>query len=315
VSALPDAGGAFPGRLTASPAPPIDPHRDAARALAVAQRLDAFRALATPTFHTREGDVAVPIPFHMAWDYRGHGAVVTDHAGALAGAGRRAGMPDGVVALVTAGRGTPLQVARLTQQLIDEGHLPPDKGEAPGLPQRVRKMMFDHGIGLDCAGYVQQALLASRAVTRASAGLRPPVLENLAGLAGRGYARVPLDEIRAGDLVILQPPPPSTYNPAPVGHTAIVREAHATTAPELAFLTEKVGVSTEAAAGGRWTTIVLDSSWGSGGDSSKGGVDRRTWWHDGAGGGWAWTGDDGAVSSGATPCNHTVEGIYRIQGR
>src|SRR5208282_4927677 len=67
VSDLPDAGGAWLGRLTASPAPPIDPHRDATRALAVAQRLDAFRALATPTFHTREGDVAVPIPFHMAW--------------------------------------------------------------------------------------------------------------------------------------------------------------------------------------------------------------------------------------------------------
>ncbi|MGO9838101.1 MAG: hypothetical protein ACLP1X_28290 [Polyangiaceae bacterium] len=319
VSELPDAGGALPGRLTARPTPlvGVGATRTVTRSAdaVVAQRLDAFRALATPTFHTTEGDVAVRIPFRMNSEYYGHAAVVSGNAAALASAARRVGLTDDVVALAKAGRATPLQVTRLTQGLIGEGRLPAAAQGAPGLDLRVRTMMFDHGVGLDCAGYVQQALLAARGVTRANLGLRPPLMENLSGLAERGYVRVSLQEARAGDLFILKPPAPSTNDPRPVGHTAIVRDSYPTTGGELDRLTGTAHISTEAATSGRWTTIVVDSSWGCGGSPGRGGVDRRIFWHETVSDQWAWTEDAGRIGSGALPYEHAIDGMYRATGR
>jgi hypothetical protein len=317
VSELPDAGGVLPGSLTARPTPLAGAAPTATRSAdaVVAQRLDAFQALATPTFHTTEGDVAVAIPFRMNSEYYGHAAVVAGNAAALASAGRRVGLTDDVVALVKAGRATPFQVTRLTQELIDEGRLPAAAEGAPGLQQRVRMMMFDHGVGLDCAGYAQQALLAARGVTRANIGLRPPLMENLTGLTERGYARVSIREVRAGDLFILKAPAPSTNDPRPVGHTAIVRDSHPTTGRELELLTGAAHISTEAATNGRWTTIVVDSSWGCGGSPARGGVDRRIFWHETVSDQWAWTEDARGISSGALPYGHALDGMYRATGR
>jgi hypothetical protein len=317
VSELPDATGALPGALTAGPTPSVTANQVVTRAEAVvmAQRLDAFQALANPTFHTAEGDVTVAIPFRMNREYYGHGMVVAGNASALAAAGRRVGLTDEAVALVKAGRATPLQVALLAQGLIDEGRLPVGGQGTPGLAQRVRVMMFDHGVGLDCAGYVQQALLAARGVTRASVGLRPPLMENLGGLAQRGYARVSVEEARSGDLLILQAPAPSANDPHPVGHTAIVRDARPTTGGERDWLTRAGQISGAAAANGRWTTIVVDSSWGSGGSAARGGVDRRTLWHETVSDQWVWTEDRSVVESGPLPYAHALDGIYRAPGR
>jgi len=313
VSEPPDAEGGLPAGAAVGPAPVLAAPPEATRETMLAQRLDAFMTLARPTFRTSDGDVSVAIPFHMNTPLYEQFALAVGHVATLAAAGRRVGMTDYAVALVTAGRGTPVQIASLTQELLDEGLLPADQTKA--LDQRVRTMMVDYGIGLDCAGYVQQALLAARGVTRAAAGLRAPLLEDLSGLAQRGYARVSLEEVRTGDLFIFRPPAPRPYDPNPVGHTAIVRDSHATTATELAWLTQTIGISPEAAANGGWTTFRFDSSWGSSGVATAGGVARRTLWHDAVNGTWIWTMDAGRIQSGRLAYGHEIDGIYRAKGK
>src|SRR5580700_4978217 len=196
VSELPDAGSGLPSGLAPRPSAVVAAPKQPAPTgpTVLAQRLDAFLKLATPTFHTSEGDVSVPIPFRMNSARSAELAQVDGRAATLAHAGHNAGLADDEISLVAAGRGTPAQVARVTQELLDEGLLP--GGPKATLAQRVREMMFDYRAGLDCAGYAQQAFLAAHGLTRAAAGLRSPLLENLSGLAQRGYARVSLEDVR-----------------------------------------------------------------------------------------------------------------------
>jgi hypothetical protein len=273
-------------------------------------RLDAFLSLATPTFHTKEGDVTVSIAFRMSGEYPGNGRRVSDNAGALVTAGRRIGLTEGTVSLVKSGRGSVEQVTRLAQALIDEGHLAPQGEGTLKLAGRVRQMMFQYGVGVDCAGYVQQAFLAAHGVARAAVGLRPPLLEDLSGLDRRGYVRVALADVRTGDVFVLFPPPGAS-----VGHRAIVRDVHPTTSAEFDLLNKSVGVSNEQATGGHWTTFVVDSSWGSGGAAQDGGVARRTWWHDTVSNKWISSGDRGSVQVSVGPYDHTIDGIFRLKGK
>jgi hypothetical protein len=273
-------------------------------------RLDAFLALATPTFHTNEGDVAVSIAFRMTGADSWNTGEVSHNSGALVNAGRRAGLTEGTVSLVTSGRASVAQATVLAQALIDEGHLLPGGPGTSKLEVRVRQMMFSFGVGVDCAGYVQQAFLAAHAVTRSAVGLRPPLLENLSGLDQRGYVRVALSDVRTGDLFILRPPSPTS-----VGHTAIVRDAYPTTGAEFDKLQRTVGLSSAQAASGRWTTFVVDSSWGSGGIAQYGGVARRQWWHDTVSDKWLSSGDRGSITVSTKPYGHTIEGIFRLKAK
>jgi hypothetical protein len=314
VSELPDAGTGLPSGLAPGPSAVVAaPKLPApAGATVLAQRLDAFLRLATPLFHTSEGDVSVPIPFRMNSARSAERARIEGHAPALEKAARRAGMTNDALGILVSARGTPAQIARVTQELLDEGILPAGPGELAG---RVRTMMFTYGLGIDCAGYVQQAFLAAHAVTRAAAGLRAPLLEDLTGLAQRGYERVPIEEIRVGDLFIFRPPAPEPSYPHPVGHTAVVSDSHATTASEFENLTATIGISSETAKSGRWTTVLLDSSWGNRGLALSGGVARRTFWHDAVSGKWIWTEDAGGIRSNRLPYHHEIDGIYRAKGR
>jgi cell wall-associated NlpC family hydrolase len=293
-----------------SPSVVTSPQATRAAGTAVTARLDAFLALATPTFHTTEGDVAVSIAFRMNSSVSWNAGEVSRNSGALVSAGRRAGLTEGTVSLVISGRASVAQAAVLAQALIDEGHLPPGGPGTSKLAVRVRQMMFSFGVGVDCAGYVQQAFLAAHDVKRSAVGLRPPLLENLSGLDQRGYVRVALSDVRTGDLFILQPPSPTS-----VGHTAIVRDAYPTTRPEFDRLQKAVGLSNAQAASGRWTTFVVDSSWGSGGVAQDGGVARRQWWHDTISDKWLSSGDRGSVTVSTGPYEHTIEGIFRLKVR
>jgi hypothetical protein len=315
VSELPDSGGGLPSGLAPDPSAVVAaPEQPVPTGAAVmAQRLDAFLELATPTFHTSEGDISVPIPFRMNTLHGAELAHTDGRAATLVNAGHRAGMTDYAIGLVTAGRGTPAQVTSVTQELLDEGLLP--SGPRGTLAQRVRKMIFDYRAGLDCAGYVQQAFLAAHGVTRAAAGLRAPLVENLSGLGDRGYKRVPVEDVRTGDLFIFRPSAPTPNDPNPVGHTTVVRDSHATPAAELDMLTQTIGLSPEVAANGRWTTILVDSSWGNSGVASLGGVSRRSLWHDTVSSQWIWTGDAGSIMSGRLPYRHVIDGIYRAKGK
>jgi cell wall-associated NlpC family hydrolase len=171
--------------------------------------------------------------------------------------------------------------------------------------------MFTHGIGLDCAGYVQQAFLSVQGISRENAGFHVARNENLSGLAARGFTRVSIDDIRPGDLLILGPVPRS--NPHAVGHTAIVYDVHDTTEEEHAYLQRAGRVPTTTSGPRAMRTIVLDSSWGNGGDPTRGGVQRRSFWQDKTTGLWTWSDPSGVLRSGPAgfPYDHPIEGFYR----
>jgi hypothetical protein len=175
---------------------------------------------------------------------------------------------------IQVGRGTPSQVHALTQALLDAGKLPPAaKDESTSV--RVRRMMCDYGIGLDCAGYSQQALLAAHGITRAQVGLDHDVTnESLSNLSRAHFARVAPEDARAGDVLALGPPRGDT-----VGHRLVVFERHEASAEELQRYR---AVSQGGSLGtGRVTVLSVDSSFGSNGDPAQGGVQRQTWLYDG----------------------------------
>jgi hypothetical protein len=284
----------------------------------VGKRLDDFMQRATPTFQTPDGCVVqVPIGFFMNHPQL---TPLDAHKRAVLGAVMQGlGLTAEQQAALRNGRGAPEQVAAVTQALINRGELegpktdPGEKRLTP--PQRIRATMRSFGLGLDCAGYVQQAFLASRgSPSRASVGLKSPANENLVGLSARGFARLAnVDQAAPGDLFILAADPPDALNPHPVGHTAIVRDVHPTTAEEVTWLQQKLGQSAPPELNtGRWTSFVVDSSWGSGGQPEQGGVERRTWWHDALSDKWIGIDDWGNGPRVAErPYGHGIDGVYR----
>jgi len=254
-------------------------------------RLDKFLERATPWFTAEGKDVAVRIPFRMTMNAEavndprraGDAWVVQERTvranePELIAAARAAGLSKDDVSRLHEGRATPEQIRAVTQALIDAGHLPGSSRDAPDLPARIKKMMFDHGIGLDCAGFVQQDFLASRGMARQATGLERDIAnENLANLRHKGFARVLLTDARPGDLFILNPP-----GRGEVGHTMMVYDRRDATKDELAELRKQPGF-----ASGRVTAYVLDSSYGSNAQFDVGGVMRQVWWRDEDTGTWA----------------------------
>lgn len=281
-------------------------------------RLDAFYESANPTFHTHEGDVRVALPFRMATDPRVASSRdplaepyarierrVQGNWKELVAVAARAGIGPEETARLPMGRVAPGTIERVTQGLIDTGKLPP--GATVDLGARIRTMMAHYGVGIDCAGYVQQAFLASRGISRAQAGFRPMMFENLSGLSGRGYRRVAPADIAAGDLFIFCAP-----DRHQVGHTAIVHAARGATAEEarkLATYAHTFGLVDPT----RLERIEVDTSWGSGADPLNGGVRRTVFWHDETSDRWM-SQATGAWSVDTTPYpRHAIDGVYRLR--
>jgi hypothetical protein len=295
-------------------------------------RLDNFLERSTPWFTAEGKDVAVRIPFRMTIDPKAvndprnagdawmvHERTVQANEPELIDAARAAGLSS-VIDRLHEGRATPEQVRAVTQALIDAGHLPASSPGAPDLPARIKKMMFDHGIGLDCTGFVQQDFLASRGLARKATGFNPEIAnENLANLQGKGFARVSLTNARPGDLFILNPP-----EPGQVGHTMIVYD-HRDATPEEATELQARGFEP-----GRIQAFVLDSSYGSNAQFDMGGVMRQVWFRDDKGK-WArkmeTTEPDGRRADEGfkvyprnpktdeeSPYEHPIDGMYRPLG-
>jgi hypothetical protein len=268
--------------------------------------LDRFRAAATPTLRTPQGPVTVSIGFRMADDEtHEHAKLVGGNLRALDRASGAAGVSAPDEYLASVGRASPEVVARLTQALIDQGRLPP--GDPATLRDRVRQMMYDHGIGMDCAGYVRQALTAIRGSAWTHAHLKRRIGDDdLANLGQEGFRRVREGDLRAGDVIALAKRPEE--GPRAVGHRVIVFEQHMATDAELDSLRSQ---TLAALTPGRVRVITVDSSWGSSGQAPDGGVDRRAWWHDEATGQWYWLDDRRALQSDARPYGHPLDGMYR----
>jgi hypothetical protein len=248
--------------------------------------MDAFLRSATPTYRVEGQDVSVPIPFRMtvqkgdptsAWGVQER--TVDAKLGELRAAAKSVGLGDADhLNRLRCGRCSPDEVRRVTQALIDRGFLPAWSTETPDVASRIRKMMFDHGIGIDCAGFTQQDFLASRGLRRSETGLKPEMLqEDLTQLGHQGFTRTDIDHARPGDILVLEAP--QSDQP---GHTALVYDRREATPDEAALLRRESGFGT-----GRITAFVLDSSWGSDATFGKGGVQRQTWWHDEGSGLWA----------------------------
>jgi hypothetical protein len=277
--------------------------------LEIQNRLDAFRAQATPTYHTQWGDVQVATPFRLPrYPVTPKAQKELDRACSLLKMSRSE------VVVLQLGRGTPAQIQRVTQALIDGGALAPDGGS---LDDRVRRMMSDHGIGMDCAAYVGQGFAASRGVDRAHSQLGTVRfdLDDLSNLQKRDFVQVGIEAARTGDIVALGPP--AEREP---GHRAIVYAARDATDADRQFLRiraahreaqDEEGALVQLAGSGTLRVLVVDSCWGSGQDPLVGGVERRMWWHDPLTGMWASTNASGTPATGKTPYHHPVEGAYR----
>jgi hypothetical protein len=214
------------------------------------------------------------------------------------------------VDLINSGRATPELLARATQALIDAGYLPARTSSGSKAPaDRIRQLMFEFGVGLDCAGYVAPASLSARGITRAAARFAEPSNESLSGLPGQGFAQVHLlDALRPGDIFVLAP-----NSGESVGHRAIVRDAQPASPSEIEALRSGWSLPGSAKTSDRWLRIVVDSSWGNGGSAQRGGVERRIWWHDTTSGLWAWRSNGAAVVT-SDPYNHADWKVYTPAG-
>ncbi len=278
----------------------------------------------TATYHGRDmgddvywdaGGTRVAAPFAMSKHYATQESSMKKLERVVAKAAVRAHLSLAtVVNRIQKGRGSPHEIRVLTQALIDTVGEP--AGGRPWRPQAIRQLMFDCGIGIDCAGYTQQAYLAATGLTRPQAGFRDVMNEALFGLDQRGFRRVAsLQDVRPGDIVSM-----TSRSTGEVGHRAIVYEQRLATASDTRSLLALGSGAQAFAVGGPIRVLELDSSWGCGGHASLGGVKRQTFWYNESAAQWAWL-EERAPSN--EPVNaqkldvsprlydHLLDGFYR----
>ncbi len=194
--------------------------------------------------------------------------------------------------MIRLGQGNPRDLVRVTQALIDQGHLPPPPG---ALDARIRRMQWTWGIGVDCAGYTYKAVVAASGASPRALGLRALGMESFRSLdRNAAFVKIAPSSARPGDVITLDPLPPET-----VGHNVIVR-SHTTN--------------------GTRHVIEVDSSWGAGADGADyGGFRRDTWIFDASTRLWTWTdphvSPPVARSSLLGPAGERFHGCYRPEVR
>jgi hypothetical protein len=207
------------------------------------------------------------------------------------------------------GQGKPGDLVKITQALIDAARLPSGPGD---VASRIRKMQWDYGIGVDCAGYSKQALAACSARVPK---MYAPGMENFRDVErGRDgtFARVSLEKARPGDLITLDAPKDDDY-----GHNVVVY-SHVTAddATKALLCAKSMDVADFLASSGPHHVLEVDSSWGAGADGAEcGGYRRDTWIYDASSKTW------GSFTPGVTPAQFVVSprgpaedvfhGVYR----
>lgn len=295
----------------------LEPRR--AADFAIQRQLDAFREAMTPSYRTSAGYVSVSAAFTMSRPSSSERPpelrTLTSRAWADLQSAAASARLQAALGQIRSGRGTPEQIRAIAQALIDQGHAV--AGEHGDPYSSVRQTMANHGIGIDCAGYVQQAYLSATGLDRMRARFGASENENLSHLERRGYERIDqLADVRPGDLVVLGAPPAIPDDPHPVGHRAIVYDQRLATPADIERLIRTPGAQ-PFVAGGPIRVFEVDSSWGDGGDPEVGGVQRETWWYSESAREWAWQAqcDGGRFCVGLTPyghpCKPPAEGFFR----
>ena len=248
------------------------------RDAAMQQRLDAFRDRFSGPYQVVGAAVTARPMFRMNTADSLNAQKMVAHAPELAAICAKAGIPS-AVGPARFGRCAPEQLVKVTQALIDAGKLPAADATHQDLANRIRGMQWEWGIGVDCAGYTQQAAADAHGAAGA------PFKTNLMGDAFSGmandkrFAKVDITEIRPGDVIHLDAP-----NRGDVGHNVICY-AHATlddAARARLIASPTTGDKGKAflASAGPFHAFEVDSSWGAGQGSMVGGFRRDTWLFD-----------------------------------
>jgi len=231
--------------------PPQDLRSDAQK------HMDSFLSAAHARYRIDGQEVRVTPAFRMQG---GYGPTSEKAVAAL-----RQALPSELVreigprlAVVANGKGTPEEIRRVTQALIDRGHAAAASGASPR--DRVRQLMFDFGIGLDCSGFSYQAHAAARGTSR-KLGLEE-------GIPAPNKSK-DVRKASPGDLIVLGGDP---------GHKVVVysRRSLPAGSPPPSF-PERRPVPSEFMRGGPVHVFEVDSSWGAGGKAPLGGVQREIW--------------------------------------
>jgi hypothetical protein len=224
--------------------------------------------------------------------------------------------------VVSVGKGSPEQVRRVVQALIDSPvwskFAPPsaDPSTDPKLRERdlfisIRHLMWDFGIGMDCSGYVHHAFLATRGAdtpTKAARyGLGDPTSSALQAPPASAFEKRSPVEARPGDVMVLTN---DKYDGT--GHKVLVY-SH-TVAPD-GELRRAAAKALGSAPSARIHLFEVDSSWGAGHDAEAGGVARRTWAFDESSGRWATVYSEASqpfaeASQSSGPYDHELLGIF-----
>jgi hypothetical protein len=256
----------------------VSPTLGNARDAAVQQQLEAFRARFAGPYQVDGAAVNAQPMFRMNVKNAANAKTAAAHAPELAQICAKAGIAS-ACGPARVGRPSPEQLVKVTQALIDAGKLPPPDAAHVTVTDRIRGMQWEWGIGVDCAGYTQQA--AAEAHGPAGALFK----QNLMGDIFSGmqkdmrFAGVDIAHIRPGDVIHLDSP-----KHGEVGHNVICF-SHSTLDPAVrASLLAARTTGDEGKAflrgAGPFHAFEVDSSWGAGEGSMVGGFRRDTWIYD-----------------------------------
>ncbi|MDB4937312.1 MAG: hypothetical protein JWP87_4284 [Labilithrix sp.] len=278
---------------------------DAARDAAVQGKLDAVRDAFSGPYVVAGQTVAARPMFRMLTH-----VVAQKLANEVDAVGARAGVRSPYASRV--GQGTAKDLVKITQALIDAGRLPPG---APGdLAVRIRRMQWDYGIGVDCAGYSKQALIAC---SERTPKMRGPGMESFRDpdpdRRGDGsFSKVSLEKARPGDLITLDGPTKKDW-----GHNVVVySHVTADAAKKAALAAESSALRAFLASPGPHHVIEVDSSWGAGENGAEvGGYRRDAWLYDASTKTWGsfepGTSPRVFVTSAKGPAHDVFHGVYR----
>ncbi len=215
----------------------------------------------------------------------------------------------------TGSRGSLKDIQRVTQALIDS---PLGKAELEGASKSpelaIRKLMKEHGIGLDCKGYALHGFLEARAEN----GVRPPNAKygypatDVQPHQSDKLKEVGIHAARTGDLIRLSPDGGRDHNVIVRSKQDLVIPPGASLialgkSPSAAFLKNPQGGPTNI------TMLTVDASWGDARseDGAVGGVERRVWLRNESSGKWACLDRFGNFKTSDGPDGHKSAVVYR----
>ena len=278
-----------PSQLGAARTGLVSPTLRSGRDAAVQQRLDGFRDRFSGPYVVDGAPVTAKPMFRMNVPAAGNAVSAKAHAGELAQICTKAGIGS-AVGPASVGRCTPEQLVKVTQALIDAGKLPAADEEHKTLENRIRGMQWEWGIGVDCAGYTQQAAANAHGAAGNvfKANLNGDIFSGM--MHDRRFQSVLITAIRSGDVLHLDSPKPGEvgHNVICYSHSILDDAARAKLGTPPPPLTLDADAKAFLAGKGPFHAFEVDSSWGAGNGSMVGGFRRDTWVYDESAFSWAW---------------------------